>query len=85
MATTLVFTGLNANGHKALRALEDIALKALAAGDITVTNNGQPSHVQEATTSHGHVVGHPTDPKQDKHTPHTGGRKHDAPVSVTFA
>lgn len=84
MANTYVFTAVNAVGQKHLRAIEDHVLPALASGSITVTENGKPAYISAGNTSFGHVVGHPTDPKQDKHAPHSGGRKMDAPVSVTF-
>ncbi len=84
MTTTLEFTGTDAEGHKHLRAIEDAVMPALASGKITAKINGKPVVIHTADTSHGHSEFHPTDAKQDKHHQHTGGRRPDAPVSVTF-
>ena len=84
MTTTIKFNALDDEGHKHLRAVEDAALAAIASGKVTAEIDGKPVVLRTAETSHGHHEFHPTDAKQDKHTPHPGGRKMDAPVMATF-
>lgn len=84
MAHTIGLKGTDAESHKLVRALEDAALAAVASGKVEMTMDGQPVVIGTAETSHGRLDAHPTDHKRDRHTPHAGGRKHDAPVSVTF-
>ena len=62
-----------------LKAIHAELGKAIASGAVThIDVDGVPMIISEMTTPDGHTKMHPTDPSQDKHTPHPPGRSHSA-------